>query len=235
LRTVQNFEPFVARDRQQPGSDSIMANEPTLVAEKRERTGTAECRRLRREGMTPGNLYGHGIEPVSLTVKSDELNHVIHGGSHLVRLDLGGSTETALFQAVQWDTFGTVIQHFDLLRVDLTEEVSVEVEVHLVGTPAGVVNGGILEQPVHTLSLECRAGDVPDSIEVRVQQLEIGDSITVGDLVLPEGARCQFPDDQVVAQVVEPVEEEEAEEEAGGPAEPEVIGRKEDEDENGEG
>ncbi|MCA9114543.1 MAG: 50S ribosomal protein L25 [Planctomycetaceae bacterium] len=191
-----------------------MANEPTLVAEKRERTGSAECRRLRREGMTPGNLYGHGITGIPLKVASDALNTVIHSGSHLVRLDLAGKTETALFQEVQWDTFGVRIEHFDLLRVDLSEEVSVEVEVHLVGTPEGVINGGVLEQPVHTLHLVCRAGDVPDSFEVRVQHLQIGDTLTVGDLEFPEGATCQFPDDQVVVLIHEPVVEEEEDGEA---------------------
>ena len=112
----------------------IMANEPTLVAEKRERTGSAECRRLRREGMTPGNLYGHGITGIPLKVASDALNTVIHSGSHLVRLDLAGKTETALFQEVQWDTFGVRIEHFDLLRVGRERRVVVAQGAILVAT-----------------------------------------------------------------------------------------------------
>lgn len=211
-----------------------MAGEPTLVAQKRERTGTAESRRLRRSGRIPGNLYGHGLDTVLLTVAADEFNAIIHGTSHLVKVELPGGAETALVQDVQWDTFGVEVQHFDLLRVDLSEEVSVDVEVTLVGTAAGTLSGGVVEQPVHSLELTCRAGDVPDTVEVRIQDLEIGGSITVGDLELPDGVTCQLAEDQVVVQVVEPTETEEQDESLGGPAEPEVIGKKDDDGEGGD-
>ena len=102
-----------------------MADVVTLNATKRTEKGTTACRRLRRGGLTPANVYGHEIDPVAVTVNSNDLRPVISSGAHVVDLSIDGQTEKALIRDVQWDTFSTYVQHLDLLRVDGTERVQV--------------------------------------------------------------------------------------------------------------
>jgi large subunit ribosomal protein L25 len=210
-------------------------HEGRLVAEKRVKLGTAESRRLRKQGRIPGNLYGHKKDSVAFTVVGDEINSVAHRGLKVVDLELEGQVEKTLFREIQWDTFGARIQHFDLLRIDADERVTIEVTVELRGISPGVQAGGILDQPLRTLTVECLAHQIPDTISVRIGGLEIGQSISVGELELPEGSEVQNPTEAIVVQVSAPVEEMEDEEEADlAPAEPEVIGRKAEAEEEGE-
>lgn len=215
-----------------------MAQEQTLVAEKRTKTGTSECRRLRRKGVIPGNLYGHGQDPVMFSVSADALNSLVQLGTRILDLQLNGETAKTIFRELQWDTFGIKILHVDLLRIDAQERVTVEVPVELKGVSPGVIAGGLLDHHTRSLSLECPAFQLPDSIPVRIGSLEIGDAIHVSDLDFPEGFEIHNPPESVVVQVLAAREEEEEEEEVEGaelgPAEPEVIGRKEEKEEESE-
>ena len=94
-----------------------MSEATTLTAAKRERLGTAECRRLRREGMVPGNLYGHGEGAVSFKIDHDDVFKMVHDGHIAIDLDIDGKVDKAVFKEVQWDTFGKHIVHIDLIRV----------------------------------------------------------------------------------------------------------------------
>lgn len=215
-----------------------MATQTKLEAVLRTKKGTAESRRLRRAGSTPGVVYGHGERSVPIAVATDRLEAVIRDGQRVVDCEMDAKTETAMFREVQWDPFGVEILHFDLLRVDADERVEVEVPIVVRGAAPGVIAGGILDQPVYNLPVECSAVNIPDGIQVRVHTLEIGDAVHVGDLELPEGVTTDMPPDTVVVQVNEVLETEEEEEAEGepGPAEPELIGeKKEDEEEGGEG
>lgn len=211
-----------------------MATITKLSARRREKTGTAASRKLRGEGLVPGNVYGHGQETVPVTVKADEIRPIIASGAHIVDLDIDGKNETTLIRDVQWDTFSTYVRHIDLLRVDANERVRLSVPVQLKGTAAGVVGGGILEQPMHSLHIECPAIQIPDFIPLKVSSLEIGQAVHVKELTdIPEGVRVLDAPDAVIVHVVKPGVAEIAagEEEAGGPAEPELIKReKKDED-----
>ena len=204
-----------------------MAEGFKLSVEKRQGRGTAECRRLRRRGVIPGNLYGHGQESVAIAAPADAITSLVTHGHRVVGLEYDGSSETAMFQDVQWDALGMQIQHFDLIRVDAQERVEVDVPIELKGTAPGAMAGGMLEQPLHELTIECPAIQMPDAIVVRINDLQIGDAIHVRDLELPEGVTALTDEDQVVVQVVEAAETaEEAEEGLPGPAEPELVGRK---------
>ncbi|MEZ6067337.1 MAG: 50S ribosomal protein L25 [Planctomycetaceae bacterium] len=143
----------------------------------------------------------------------------------MVDLKLDGNSETAAVSEVQWDTFRRYLIHADFMRVDANERVHVEVPVHLKGTAPGVVAGGILEQPLHTLSIECLAINIPKEILVKIGELEIGATIHVRELTdIPSGVTIQNDPDQVVLHIVEPRGDDEAG--AGAVAgEPEVIGR----------
>ncbi len=202
-----------------------MSNEAKLVVEPRAVKGSAACRRLRERGLVPGNVYGHGAEPTAVVVASDVLNPVIKSGHRVVDLDVSGKQEKAVIREVQWDVFGRSIQHFDLLRVDPNERVTIAVPLELKGTAPGVVAGGMIEQPMHSLTIDCLAYQIPDTIQVRVGALELGQSIHVGDLQLPEGCHPHAQADAIVVHVVKVQVKDEAAAEAG-PAEPEVIGKK---------
>jgi large subunit ribosomal protein L25 len=199
----------------------------------RSETGTKTARRLRREGLTPAILYGHGEANVSLSVATAEVEAVIRHGSKMVDLS-GDLSEKALIRAVQWDAFGSDVLHLDLNRVSVGEKVAVTVSVELKGEAPGAKLGGIVEHHVHDVEIECPAGQIPDKFVVSVLSLELGESITVGDLDVPPNVEVLTnPEDVVVScQAAAPTEEEEAEAaEAAEAAEPEVIGRKDEEGE----
>ncbi len=168
-----------------------------------------------------------------LSARADALNALLNSGTRVLDVEINGGTEKVMFREVQWDAFGNKILHFDLLRIDADERVTVEVQVELRGISPGVTAGGVLDHHSRTLSLECPAIQIPDSIPVRISDLEIGDSIHVSDLDLPAGFEIHNPPESMVVQVQAPKEEEEELEEAAepGPAEPEVIGRKEEQEE----
>jgi large subunit ribosomal protein L25 len=128
---------------------------------------------------------------------------------------------------LKWDALGQRIQHFDLLRVDPDERVEVEVPIVLRGTAAGTMTGGVIEQQLRSLTIECRAFEIPDAIRVRIAELQVGQAIHVSDIELPEGIVVQDPPESLIVQVVLPlVQEEAAAGEEAAPAEPELIGRK---------
>ena len=205
-----------------------------LVAEKRTEMGTAACRRLRKKGVVPGNVYGHGQGSIAIGVSADAIDTLARSGTKVLDLEIDGASEKAMFREFQWDTFGRYIQHFDLVRIDADERVTVEVAIEVRGIAPGTLAGGNLVQPLRTLRIECLAIEIPESISVRVGGLEIGESICVSDLELPETVVVQNPPETTIVQVVAPVDED-AEQEEGmdsGPVEPEVIGRKAEEEED---
>jgi large subunit ribosomal protein L25 len=152
-------------------------------------------------------------------------------------VDLKGDvSDTALVRGLQWNTYGTDVLHVDLARVSAEERVHVRVPVETRGTAAGAHEGGIVELVMHEVEIECPAGSIPDKIEVRVHEMQVGDSLKAGEIPLPEGVRMLVEPDIIVVHCVgRTLEEEEVTAEAGAEAaEPEVIGRKGKEEEEEE-
>jgi len=210
-----------------------MPEDTTLTASKRERLGTAECRRLRREGLVPGNLYGHGEAAISFKTDHDALYKIVHDGRVAIDLEMDGKTEKAVFKEVQWDTFGKQIIHVDLIRVDPNERVEVEVPVEVRGTAPGISEGGLLDTHMHTITVNCPVFKIPSSIVVRVGTLHLHDAIRIKDLQLEADVEPQADPDEVVVQVVEP--RRAVEPEAEGATEPELVGKAADKGEGNEG
>ena len=204
----------------------------TLNVKMRDTRGTSNARRMRRQGSIPAVLYGHGEASHSLTVGAHEMAVVVRHGGRVVELR-GALSEKAFIRDLQWDTHGLAVLHVDFTRISEHERVEVKVAVELRGQAAGVKEGGIVEHFVHEIEIECEALSIPDRIEVNVNDLTIGDSVTAGDLQLPSGAKLISDAEAVVVQCVEARAEEEGEEAAVAPgaAEPEVIGRKAEEEE----
>jgi large subunit ribosomal protein L25 len=206
-----------------------MAVTGKLAVKKRSEQGSRDCRRLRDQGLVPGNMYGHKQAAVPLTVAASDLMPLIRGGARVLDVDLDGKTEKVLFREIQWDYLGKQVVHVDLLRVDPNEKLTIEVKVELKGTAPGVVGGGVLDHTLRTLHVECLAIQIPDSIIVKISALEIGQALHVRDLEVPPNTRFTNNPDAVVVRVAQPGAE--IEPAAGGvgeegPAQPEVIGRK---------
>lgn len=204
-----------------------MADVDVLKVKKRERTGSAATRRLRREGHVPAVLYGHGEETQHLAISEAQVNAVAR--NHVKTVTLSGAIkDTALVSEMQWDPLGLEVLHLDLIRVNLKEMVEVTVPIHVHGDPIGVREGGVFIENVHDVEIRCPAGSIPDNVGLNVNELHIGESLIARDLELPEGIELLLPEETVVAHVeeprVEPEEDEEAAEAAVG-AEPEVISK----------
>lgn len=202
--------------------------DPTIQLKTRESTGTLNSRRLRASGHVPGSIYGHKEGAIAISLETEVLMPIVASGHKVVDAVIDNNTQKALIQDIQWDTFSREILHFDLLRVDADERVTVDVPIHLRGTSPGVVAGGILEQPHHTIPLECPAIRIPDEIVVRIGTLEMGDAIHVSDLQLAEGITPKIEDTEVLVHIVSPtsLESLDTEEEAEGGTQPERIGEK---------
>jgi large subunit ribosomal protein L25 len=214
-----------------------MAESEVLVAERREPRGSAEARRLRRARKIPAVLYGHKEATVALALKQEDLARVMRHGTRVVDLQTDGKTEKALIREVQWDHLGHDILHVDFNRVSADERIQLEVRLELRGIAPGVTAGGVLDQPLHNLEIECLAISVPESIRVPIGELQIDGSIYVRDLVLPEGVKALTDPNAIVVHVTAPVAEAEAAPAAAEEptsAEPEVIGRAKGEEEEGE-
>jgi len=211
-----------------------MADQTKITVDKREKLGTAESRRLRNAGIVPANVYGLDKDTISISVREDVIRPLIQAGEQILEVDVAGDVDMTLITAVQWDTFSSYIQHIDFLRVDPTKTVTVDVSIELRGVSPGVLAGGSLDQQLHQISIECPVVSVPGSMIVRVNNLNIDDSVSVSDLELPVGASLTGSPDAVIVRVAQAVDlddEEESDLAGDGPAEPELIGRPSDEEE----
>ena len=213
-----------------------MAESEILEAKTRTTRGTREARRLRQQGFIPAVVYGHKEATLSIAVSAEDLQRVIRHGARVVDLKADGRQEKALIRDLQWDHLGKDLMHVDFARVAADERVVVPVPLEIRGTAPGIAAGGVLDQPLHTLSVECLAVQMPSSIRVNVGELPLGGVIHVRELVLPEGVKAMDDPDAVVVQVIAKQAEPEP---AAAPAptegaEPELIGRQKAAEEEGE-
>ena len=219
-----------------------MAKQVQLKAQLRNEAGKTRVKRLRSNGTVPGIVYGAHTKPYSITVNCRELGDVLHhatGENVLVDLQLetGGKTDNrlALIQEVQHHPYKDTILHVDFHEVLATEKLRTKVPVRPLGEPAGVkTGGGVLEYVMRELHVECLPKDLPEILEVSVEKLEIGQSIHVRDITPPAGVTLVDEKGMTIFLVVAPIAEEVAATATeAGAAEPEVIGAKKAEGEEG--
>jgi large subunit ribosomal protein L25 len=199
----------------------------TLKAAARSRTGTRYARREREAGRIPAIIYGHGKEPEAVCLSAHDVEGELAHGTRVLHLDVDGREGQYLIKEVQYDYRGTVPVHLDLMRVDLDERVTVSVEVELRGTPKGVTDGGVLDQLLTEVEVECVVTQIPDTFRPVVTGLEVGQSLTVADLDVPPGVTIKRNLEDKVATVRMLVAEPEPEQVVAEEEEtqPEVIGR----------
>ena len=202
---------------------------PTITATTRTQIGSNAVKQIRRAGNIPAIVYGHGQEPVAISISEHDVELAIQHGERLVDLMLDGKHENVMFKEVQWDTFGHQVLHVDLARVNLNEVVEITVPVVLVGTPEGAREGGVLQQLVSEVQIACLVRNMPEEIRLLVTSMKKDERKTLADLALPEGAKLLDDPADLLCIVAEIAEEEEAAE-GEEMAEPEVIGAKPEEE-----
>ena len=197
-----------------------------IQATKRDSTGTAATRRLRRDGNVPAVLYGHGEANEHLSIPQAQVRGLLRHHSKMIELT-GDVKETALVSEMQWDPLGIEVIHMDLIRVNLKEKVELTVAVELHGEAAGTREGGILLENVREVDIRCSAGAIPESLVLDVNELHMGDNATASQLHLPDGVELLTDGDVVLAHVEAPraQKDEDETEEAQIGAEPEVISK----------
>jgi len=193
-----------------------------LQATKRDERGSRKATYLRRAGKVPGVIYGHKLATTAVALDMAEVRHALAHHERLLEIQLEGQSENVLVKDVQYDTFGDKVLHIDLARVNLDEMVEVTVPVVLRGTPAGAVEGGVLQQLQAEVTIEVKVRDLPDDIRVSVNEMKVGARLLAKDLPLPAGAKLLDDPETIVATVS--VIAEEAEAPAGEETtQPEVI------------
>jgi len=216
-----------------------MAKQVKLKAEARPDVGRSAVRKLRARGFIPAVIYGGNDKPQPLQVSARDINAMMSqasGENVLVELEIGddGQSRTALVQEVQHSPVGGEIRHVDFQAISMDQMIEAEVPLEPVGTAVGVKTfGGLLDQSLRTLTIECLPADLPDRITVDVSQLNIGDSIHVREIQLPQGVTPKVQLDLTAFSVLAPMVEEEpvAAEAEVAAAEPEVITEKKEEGE----
>ncbi len=208
----------------------------TLKALPRKTLGSNAARRERQRGRVPAILYGHKENPEPITLDAHDVEKALTHGVRVLTLDLEGRQSQYLIKEVQHDYRSPIPVHLDLIRVSMDERVTVTVPVELRGTPKGAAEGGVLEQMLSEVEVECVVTQIPDAIRVVVTNLGVNDVLFVRDLPLPPGITLHHEPDERVATVRVLAEEPEAAEEAAeAPTQPEVIGRAKAEDEEESG
>ncbi len=189
-----------------------MAVDNVLATELRPEKGSRPAGRLRRSGQVPAVVYGLGADTIPIAVNARELSHILAGGANtLITLKIDGDDALALARQVQRHPTRGEYLHVDFVRVRTDVAVAAEVPLHLTGEPKGVLDGGLVEQLIFSLSIEAKPQDIPNAIEHDIAELEIGDQLRVSELALPNGVAATVDAELLVAQVVAPrivVEEE---------------------------
>jgi len=202
-----------------------------IVAEKRTEFGKGAARRIRRENKIPAVVYGHGADPMHLTLPGHATMMALknHGANALLELDIDGKVQLAMTKQVQVDDVRRVIEHVDFVAVRAGEKVTVDITVHVVGD---AISGTMVVTDANTLTVEAEATHVPESIEVSIEGLEAGTQILAGSVPLPKGTTLVTDPETLVVNITEAktIEEPAADEAAEG----ETAESAEAEDTNGE-
>lgn len=193
-----------------------MANEIKVEAESRTEFGKGAARRIRRAGKVPAVMYGHGTDPVHITLPGHATLLALRTANALLSITIdGGKAQLALPKQVQRDPIKGFLEHVDLVVVRRGEKVTVEVPLHIVGDDK--LGGGIVMTDMQSITLEVEATNIPAQVEVNVADFEVGRQLTVAELELPEGASYPGDADDLVLTIS--VVREESEEPAEGEAE----------------
>lgn len=213
-----------------------------LIAKKRDLQGSANARRMRKSGALPGIVYGDGEAAIPIQLETHVFEQILHhhaSETMLVDIEIEGEgSASVLVKDVQHHPVTSELVHVDLQKVAADKPIQVEIALDFVGEATGVKAGGVLELIMHSIAVECLPGDLVESIEIDVSEMEIGNSLYASDLKLGAKLKLLADPEAIVVSVAEPrIEEEPEDEEAEGAAEgaePEVISEKKSDDADAE-
>ncbi len=201
-----------------------------LKAEPREISSKGQTKRLRREGKVPGIVYGKQQEAFSVQVEKNELFQVMNtaaGSNVVINLEVGSKkSEVVMIKELKRDILKrNLFTHVDFIRVSLKDKIEVDVPLSLEGEPAGIKEGGIIQVQMREITIMSLPTEIPENILVDVSKLNVGESLAIKDIELPEGTDVVNDPDEVIMSVLAPTvvdesEEEGTEEGAGEAAEP---------------
>jgi large subunit ribosomal protein L25 len=218
----------------------------SFSATSRNSKGKGAARTLRRDGQVPAVIYGHGREPLSLSLNARDLDKLlshIQAESTVIEVSVGGSTAKTLIREIQRHPIKRQILHVDFQALVAGEKVTVSIPIVLNGIPEGVrLEGGVLDQTLREIEIEVDPSEIPDHVELDVTNMVIGDSLHVSDIKVPSGVKVLDDPETSVAVLAAPravIEEtpvaEAVEGAEGAVAEPEIIGKGPGDEEEGEG
>jgi large subunit ribosomal protein L25 len=197
-------------------------DQPVLAAQVRKSKGKGAARRLRRDNKVPAIFYGPKTEPVMLAVDYPELNRILkHSSGDNVIIDLqfqsdqGAETRKVMLKELLLDPIKDICLHADFYEISMDKEITVNVPIRLINTPEGVALGGVLQHIRRELTISCLPSNLVDFFELDVESLQIGDSLHIRDIEIPEGITSLDEDHLTVAIVAAPTVQEEEEEEEG--------------------
>ncbi|WP_194841660.1 50S ribosomal protein L25/general stress protein Ctc [Sporosarcina obsidiansis] len=205
----------------------------TMQSNLRE-TDKTTLRHLRKDGWIPSVVYGYKTESTPIAVKERDLIETLRetGRNGVIKLNVDGKDVNVVLNDYQSDVLKGDITHADFLAINMTEELDVEVAVHLVGESPGEKEGGILQQPIREVTIRVKPSDIPESIDLDISELQIGDTLLVSDIRTKAAYEILNEDDETLVLLSAPRTEAEMEaldETAGVEAEPEVIGEEKEE------
>jgi large subunit ribosomal protein L25 len=182
-----------------------------LQAKERKEFRHSALKKIRTSGNIPAIIYGNKVDNKPVIISSADLTKTIRqvGRNGVISLDVEGSKQDVILTEYQEDSFKKQILHVDFLAIDKSSKINVDVRLVLVGEAAGVKDGGVLQQPIHQISITSTPDNIPQQIEVDVANLQVGETVTMGDIPSGGGFIINHEDDEVVASILPPKQEEE--------------------------
>jgi large subunit ribosomal protein L25 len=182
-----------------------------LKAKTRDDFKRSTLTKLRHGGDIPGVVYGYKAENTPIAVDAITFIKTIRevGRNGIISLNVNGNKQNVILSDYQQDHIKDQITHVDFLAVNMSEEIDADVRIELTGESAGVKDGGVLQQPLHEVSVTAKPSDIPESIEVDISELQVGDTVTIGDVRDKYSVTLNEEDDRTIASVLAPRQEEE--------------------------
>ena len=192
-----------------------MAKEYKLEVEKRDSTKKSDLKKYRKEGFIPGVYYSFDSEEsINFLVAQSEIKNAIKAEANIFAINVGGENRNVLFKSVQYHPVTESITHIDLYGVDMKKAVIIKVNLDLVGDSVGIrEEGGVLNQTAQEMEIKCLPLDIPNSIEVDISELSIGDTIQANQVKLDDKLELMSPEDMLIVSVTTPMKEAEPKDE----------------------
>ena len=186
-----------------------MANEHKIEINKREETSKKELKKMRKTGNIPGIYYsGESNESIPIIITNQDFNLAVKSGARIFNIAVGDKKQNVLFKSVQYHPVTDEVIHIDLYGVKMDQVINIKVPIELIGDAVGVRDeGGILNQPFNELEIQCLPGDIPDLLELDINELAIGNSLNASDIKLDDKFTLITPEDSVVVSVTQPMKE----------------------------